>query len=810
MAEKKFSLQTRFLMGLAAFAIAMGVAFGAILYFHLRSVMIQEVSDKANLILAEADAIQDYVRRDLRPAMFDVLPPDKFIIKAMSSSYISRRVIQRLNVHPAHYYYRRVAVNARNPESMPRDIELRLIDYFQKHPDTARWEGTEIIENERYHLSARPVIYASSCMRCHGSPADAPKELIQQYGNKRGFGYQVGKISGLVIAGFPVRSTINQLVDITFGYLIMYLTGMVFFFALISIYFNKLVVHNLHRLTGVFRQHFSDTREISILDRLSTKDEIEGLLGGMQELVRNLFKARKQLEDYTANLENMVAERTSELKREADRHKTDVHLFVKVLEGLNRSTTRQDLIHYAIGQLARRFKAKHIDYFCTVVSHQIVSWPDRNCSASMPANWQEIMSRDRVELSGRRVCFPVKSQDCQWGLLCMEWEHPLRIDRQTTDVLLAVGQQLGMALENIQAIRDLTMQKDMLQSVFESISDPLLLLDSRGRILMTNRSGYVHTTKTDDGILLLDDKWQQHLGLNLDDAGKANVIKNCFRQNRPWSKNIVLPDRRSFRVSVYPVSGYQSRHDCVVMYLRENTTEKQMLDRLQQAEKLSAVGQLAAGLAHEINNPLGTIQCYTDLLTNQISDKQSLDDLGIIAKHTRLAQDVLNRLLNFARPKACVTEKCDLNTVVDNAGKVFKVQSGSKNIKLEIDLAPGLPQIRGDAGAIEQILTNLWLNAFDAVEPETGFIEFSTGLSEDTRFVILKVRDNGPGIEEQCLDRIFDPFFTTKKVGKGTGLGLAVVYGIMQELTGRIEMENRQGAIFTLYFPVWDGNNHEQ
>ena len=810
MAEKKFSLQTRFLMGLAAFAIAMGVAFGAILYFHLRSVMIQEVSDKANLILAEADAIQDYVRRDLRPAMFDVLPPDKFIIKAMSSSYISRRVIQRLNVHPAHYYYRRVAVNARNPESMPRDIELRLIDYFQKHPDTARWEGTEIIENERYHLSARPVIYASSCMRCHGSPADAPKELIQQYGNKRGFGYQVGKISGLVIAGFPVRSTINQLVDITFGYLIMYLTGMVFFFALISIYFNKLVVHNLHRLTGVFRQHFSDTREISILDRLSTKDEIEGLLGGMQELVRNLFKARKQLEDYTANLENMVAERTSELKREADRHKTDVHLFVKVLEGLNRSATRQDLIHYAIGQLARRFKAKHIDYFCTVVSHQIVSWPDRNCSASMPANWQEIMSRDRVELSGRRVCFPVKSQDCQWGLLCMEWEHPLRIDRQTTDVLLAVGQQLGMALENIQAIRDLTMQKDMLQSVFESISDPLLLLDSRGRILMTNRSGYVHTTKTDDGILLLDDKWQQHLGLNLDDAGKANVIKNCFRQNRPWSKNIVLPDRRSFRVSVYPVSGYQSRHDCVVMYLRENTTEKQMLDRLQQAEKLSAVGQLAAGLAHEINNPLGTIQCYTDLLTNQISDKQSLDDLGIIAKHTRLAQDVLNRLLNFARPKACVTEKCDLNTVVDNAGKVFKVQSGSKNIKLEIDLAPGLPQIRGDAGAIEQILTNLWLNAFDAVEPETGFIEFSTGLSEDTRFVILKVRDNGPGIEEQCLDRIFDPFFTTKKVGKGTGLGLAVVYGIMQELTGRIEMENRQGAIFTLYFPVWDGNNHEQ
>ncbi len=809
MARRKFSLQTRFLMGLAAFAIGMGIAFGAILYFHLRSVMIQEVSDKANLILAEADAIQDYVRRDLRPAMFDVLPPDKFIIKAMSSSYISRRVIQRLNVNPSHYYYRRVAVNARNPESMPRPIELRLIEYFRKHPDTKHWEGTETINGERYHLSARPVVYASSCMRCHGSPHDAPRELIQQYGNQRGFGYPVGQISGLVIAGFPVQSTINQLVDITFGYLIMYLTGMVFFFALISIYFNKLVVHNLHRLTGFFRQHFSDTKEISILDRLHNKDEIEGLLAGMQELIRHLFQARKQLEDYATNLENMVAERTSELRREADRHKTDVRLFVQILGGLNRSDTRRDMLHYAIGQIAQRFGAKRVDYFCTVVSHQIISWPEGNNPISMPADWQVIMSRDQVQQSGNRVCFPVKSQDCQWGLMCMQWERPLRIDRQTIDVLLAIGQQLGMALENIQAMRDLTIQKDMLQSVFESISDPLLMLDSRARVLMTNRSGYQYIIREDNDLLLLDRQWHKPLGIGPEGQGQENVVQTCFRLQRPWSKNIVMPDRRSFRVSLYPVSGYQDRHDCVVMYLRENTNEKQMLDRLRRAEKLSAVGQLAAGLAHEINNPLGTIQCYTDLLANQISDPQARADLGIIAKHTRLAQEVLDGLLNFARPKACVTEKCDLNTVIDNAVKVFNVQSAAKAISLEIDLYAQLPHIRGDANAIEQILTNLWLNAFDAVEASGGSITISTAPAPDGRHVILEVRDNGPGIRPEDLDRIFDPFFTTKKVGKGTGLGLAVVFGIVEELEGRIEVGNDQGAVFTVYFPIWDGTGDE-
>ena len=247
----------------------------------------------------------------------------------------------------------------------------------------------------------------------------------------------------------------------------------------------------------------------------------------------------------------------------------------------------------------------------------------------------------------------------------------------------------------------------------------------------------------------------------------------------------------------------------MVMYLRENTNERQMLDRLRRAEKLSAVGQLAAGLAHEINNPLGTIQCYTDLLASQITDPQCRADLGIIAKHTRLAQEVLDGLLNFARPKACVDDKCDLNAVIDNAVKVFNVQSGAKAIRLEIDLAAELPPIRGDANAIEQILTNLWLNAFDAVPDEGGVIRIATAPAHDRNQVVLEVRDNGPGIKPEDMDRIFDPFFTTKKIGKGTGLGLAVVFGILEELEGRIEVASDEGAVFTIYFPVWNKTNDE-
>jgi hypothetical protein len=172
--RRSMSLQTKFITGLAVFALSLGLFFGGTLFFHLRSVMLQEVSDKSNLILAQADAVQDYVRRDLRPAMFQVLPPDRFIISAMSSSYISRHIMERLNVQDTHYYYRRVALNARNPDSIPTSLERGLISQFRSNHALKRWEGNVTLRGEKYHLTARPVVYEESCMRCHGNPQDAP------------------------------------------------------------------------------------------------------------------------------------------------------------------------------------------------------------------------------------------------------------------------------------------------------------------------------------------------------------------------------------------------------------------------------------------------------------------------------------------------------------------------------------------------------------------------------------------------------------------------------------------------------------
>ncbi len=804
--RRSMSLQTKFILGLAVFALSLGLFFGGTLFFHLRSVMLQEVSDKANLILAQADAVQDYVRRDLRPAMFEVLPPDRFIISAMSSSYISRHIMERLNVEDTHYYYRRVALNARNPESIPTPFERGIISQFRSNQALKRWEGDVTIRGEKYHLTARPVVYEQSCMRCHGEPRNAPTELLSRYGRERGFGYPVGRVSGLVIAGFPVRHTISQLKDITFGYLVMYLIAVVLFFAMVSVYFNKLVVHNLHNLTSIFRRHFSGPEERSIIERLGSHDEISGLVGGMEELAGHLNRTKKELEKYALNLEEMVVERTLELQQEVLRHRSDVNLFVNLLQGLNQSGSRPEMVSHAVEQIGRRFAAERVIYYCTVVSHQVVTWPEEDSCEAIPSFWQQLMKDNDVRIDPCAAYVPVKSQDCAWGLLGIHWPEGKKPDKITKEVLLALGQQLGIALENIHAINNLTHQKDMLQSVFEGISNPLMLLDAGGGILMANKWAEVLTENGDSGTQLRR-ALKKALGLgNTDD----DIIRRVLQNRSPWEQSLQLVDGRSFWTSIYPIAIYRPEPDCVVLYARENTHEKRMLARLQLAEKLSAVGQLAAGLAHEINNPLGVIQCYTDILTADTADEQTRSDLEVIARHTRQAQGIVQNLLNFARPKASVDTTCNVNAVVTNIADVFRLQAAGKSARLVLDLCDSLPDVRGDAASLEQILTNLWLNAFDAVPDGGGRIRITTDFIEDSAEVLLRVADNGPGIPEAHLESIFDPFFTTKDVGRGCGLGLAVVYGLTGELGARIEVENRGGAVFSIYLPTTPKHRQEK
>jgi signal transduction histidine kinase len=236
--------------------------------------------------------------------------------------------------------------------------------------------------------------------------------------------------------------------------------------------------------------------------------------------------------------------------------------------------------------------------------------------------------------------------------------------------------------------------------------------------------------------------------------------------------------------------------------IQEDTDRKKMLHQFVQAEKMGTVGKLAAGLAHELNNPLGVILCYAELLKRTLNNDQHRADIEVIIKHTSQAQAVLLDLLNFARPKVSTHRETVIGDVVESVTGVFRVQAAKKGVTLSCHRTDGGKVVRVEPQVVEHIVLNLLLNALDALPEEGGTITVHITCDLEQRGLRLTVTDNGSGIDPAILPSIFDPFFTTKDVGRGTGLGLSLCYGMVRTHRGEIEVQSRPGCtVFTVQLP---------
>jgi signal transduction histidine kinase len=239
----------------------------------------------------------------------------------------------------------------------------------------------------------------------------------------------------------------------------------------------------------------------------------------------------------------------------------------------------------------------------------------------------------------------------------------------------------------------------------------------------------------------------------------------------------------------------------------DDITERIELEvQLTQADKLSSIGLLAAGVAHEVNTPLAVISSYTQMLAKQLkSDPQKAGLLEKITKQTFRASEIVNNLLNFSRTSGTELTEISLNKVIADTLALLDHQLKVAHIQVQTELNENLPLIQGNAGRLQQVFLNLFLNAKDAMAGG-GVLNVSTLNGE---FVTVRVSDTGSGIAQEHIHRIYDPFFTTKTLpgegqNRGTGLGLSITYGIIQEHAGNIRVESRpgEGTTFTLDFPL--------
>jgi len=782
---KKANLKTMLGLRLLAVTLGIGLVFGVSLNHYLRVLLETEVADKAQLVLSHVLAIQTYVRETLRPTMYETLPPDSFVIEAMSTSYVTRKVLSDLNTAKDKFLYRRVALDPRNPEYGADERERQLIAHFRDNPDETQFSRYYTAGGVEFFMTARPVVFEEACLSCHGHPADAPKVLLARYGAQRGFGRVEGEVAGLDCIIMPVENEAAAINRAVFNFVMFFAFGTLLIIGVNYLFFDRMMVVNIGRLAALMRSRFPDEagRTLDNAPRRE-RDEIEGMLEDMERFADHLRDAKEQLGDYAANLETKVAARTAQARGEAQARGADVALFLHVLELFAKGADRSSLLDQALRAVAERFGAYGAG-FCCFYSMNVHAWPQGSARCPDPAHQTRLLEGESV-FTPRQAWVPVISAGSVRGGLWLGFERDQALTAPAREVFKAVGRQISIVLENIEALESVLRQKAVLESIFEGIADPLFLVSGTGEVLHANESAQTLLAGLENPRELL---------------GFASLARECLpASGAAITREALLPGGRSLTLRAYPMDRAAGPGRAIV-YARDNTTEKTMLAKLQQGEKSVAMSSLAAGMAHEINNPLGVILCYARLLWDDGQSPHAAD-LDIIIRHTLQARKVLEDLMRFARPKHEVLGATNLAESVEFIARVFRGKAARGQAVIETALDPDLPPVRASSSALEQILTNLLLNALDALEESgathAGLVRIEARHDAAAREVVLAVRDNGPGIPEDHQGRVFDPFFTTKSVGKGTGLGLAVVYGLVRDLDGSVEVGNDSGAVITI------------
>jgi two-component system NtrC family sensor kinase len=236
---------------------------------------------------------------------------------------------------------------------------------------------------------------------------------------------------------------------------------------------------------------------------------------------------------------------------------------------------------------------------------------------------------------------------------------------------------------------------------------------------------------------------------------------------------------------------------------RDEKLKEETQQQLIQTEKLAAIGRLAAGVAHQINNPLTSVLTRTELLLRKAQEGQQKEDLEVVISEANRCSQIVKGLLDFSRQTIPRKEPFSLNQIVSDAVSLIRTQARFSNVEIVEDYAADLPSVVVDQSQLREVLLNIGLNALDAM-PGGGSLRLSTSRSADRGSVRVTVEDTGAGIPQEHIPRLFDPFFTTKERGKGTGLGLAVSYGIVQAHAGSIEVESiaGKGSKFTIVLPL--------
>jgi signal transduction histidine kinase len=362
-----------------------------------------------------------------------------------------------------------------------------------------------------------------------------------------------------------------------------------------------------------------------------------------------------------------------------------------------------------------------------------------------------------------------------------------------------------------------------LEVLFNAITDKIIVIDRDFNIEMSNRKEIGSSGKCYKKIFKSDSSCVNCPAISAFSKGKTAAIE---KEN----------SHRFYKLQTYPIFNNTGEVDRVLELCRDITEEKQIKSQLLQSYKLASLGKLVAGVAHEINNPNTFIRGNINIIDEAFKDIMPLLDhfyeedpelkiarlnynifkenipilMEDMVSGTNRIKKIVDGLKNFAKKdEGLLTDNVDINDLVENNLRITEKEI-RKHAKYRLNLSPHVPTFKGNFQKMEQVLMNLLLNAAQAIEGDKGEIFIETGFNEKAGEVIIKVGDNGKGMDEKTRGSIFDPFFTTKRDKGGTGLGLSITYGIIKDHEGRIIVDTSPGVgtTFTIHIPLAPREQH--
>lgn len=370
-----------------------------------------------------------------------------------------------------------------------------------------------------------------------------------------------------------------------------------------------------------------------------------------------------------------------------------------------------------------------------------------------------------------------------------------------------LADQLAISIQNARLYKQVSRAKREWEATFNAVTEPILLIDTCFNILRSN------------------DRLPPDLGFNEGDKERQKcftrlwgrdakceecLMEETIRTEKPVYRRVQMASGVILDISYYPVYNEQNQIAAVIHHMKDVTEKTKMEAQLVQSAKLAAIGEMAAGVAHELNNPMTVIIGTAQLMLREMEDGSSESEfLKDIVNCGLRCKKIIQNLLTFSRQDQYPLAPTDLNEEMERVLSLIQYQINRNKIEITQNLHPGLPKIIANGHQLQQVLINFLLNARDALDgvDRERKIEVSTSVrgGEGTeQWVVVTVRDNGVGITPENLPKIFNPFYTSKEATKGTGLGLSVSLGIAEAHGGSIEVESvsGEGSTFFLVLPV--------